>query len=199
MEAPKEERINLVDGTGARVGEIGKLDAHVQGRLHEAFSIFIFDGNGRMMLQRRAARKYHSGGLWTNACCSHPRVGELVEEAIHRRLVEEMGFDCELRESHSFIYKVTFDNGLTEHEYDRVFVGLYAGDPILNPEEADAWAWREVGDIALQIEREPEAFTFWFKAAFADAVVAAEASILSRPAERGVPLQRGQRPAPLGA
>lgn len=161
-----EELINLVDGSGARVGQIEKLDAHKKGLLHEAFSIFIFDSKGNMLLQKRAASKYHSGGLWTNACCSHPRVGEVPAEAVHRRLQEEMGIDADLREVYAFTYRITFDNGLTEYEYDRVFVGKSDADPEPNPAEADEWKRMGMHEIAADLVMNPQAYTYWFKVAF---------------------------------
>jgi isopentenyl-diphosphate delta-isomerase len=161
-----EEIINLVDGRGARIGAIEKIEAHRAGVLHEAFSIFVANGRGEMLLQKRAAGKYHSGGLWSNACCGHPRFGEAVGGAAHRRLREEMGFDCPLRETHHFIYQVEFDNGLTEYEFDRVFVGLYEGEVKPNEDEAEDFRWTDVGTIAADLAARPDRYTYWFRVAF---------------------------------
>lgn len=115
------EMLILVDKNDNQIGTEEKIKTHEEGKLHRAFSVFIFNPKGEMLLQKRAKIKYHSGGLWTNACCSHPRVGEILEEAAHRRLREEMGFDCELKKESSFIYNAKLDRGLTEHEFDYVF------------------------------------------------------------------------------
>ena len=118
-----------------------------------------------MLLQRRAASKYHSGGLWTNTCCSHPRDGEAVEDAIHRRLVEEMGFDCEMKKAFTFIYRAELDKGLTEHEFDHVYLGVFDGKVLPNPEEADGFEWLPVEHILKDIEDNPDHYTVWFKIA----------------------------------
>src|SRR4030042_2763439 len=124
------EKIILVDENDREIGTEEKLKTHEQGKLHRAFSIFVFNSKGELLLQRRAKGKYHSGGLWTNTCCSHPREGEKLEEAVHRRLKQEMGLDCPLKEAFSFIYKVRFENGLFEHELDHVFIGRVDGKPV---------------------------------------------------------------------
>lgn len=162
------EIIYLVDRAGGRIGTIEKIDAHRKGLLHEAFSIFIHDGEGRMLLQKRASSKYHSGGLWTNACCSHPRQGERLADAAHRRLREEMGIDAPLSEAFSFIYKVSFENGLVEYEFDHVFIGAYEGDPNPDPAEADDWEWADLRSVGERLSSEREAFTYWFGVAFPD-------------------------------
>ncbi|MFT4022708.1 MAG: isopentenyl-diphosphate Delta-isomerase [Flavihumibacter sp.] len=118
MTVPIHTQVVLVDNDDREVGTMEKMEAHRQAKLHRAFSVFIFDSRGRMLLQQRAFGKYHSGGLWTNACCSHPFPGEAVEDAARRRLKEELGFTVPLTHLFSFIYKAPFDNGLTEHEYD---------------------------------------------------------------------------------
>ncbi|MEA2701625.1 MAG: isopentenyl-diphosphate Delta-isomerase [Candidatus Parcubacteria bacterium] len=156
----------LVDEHDTQIGTMEKLAAHAQGRLHRAFSVFIFHSDGRMLLQRRAAGKYHSGGLWSNACCSHPRPGEPVEAAAHRRLREEMGIDCDLRETHAFIYRAPFPNGLIEHEYDHVFVGRSDDLPAPNPEEVDDWVWMDIPELRRDMKEHPEDYTYWFKVAF---------------------------------
>ncbi|MEN9614067.1 MAG: hypothetical protein RLZZ347_374 [Candidatus Parcubacteria bacterium] len=155
--------INLVDSTGKRIGRIEKLEAHKVGKLHEAFSIFVVNSKGETLLQRRALHKYHSGGLWTNTCCSHPRVGEKIEEAVHRRLQEEMGFDCELKELYAFEYRAEgLANGLIEHEYDHVFVGRSeAKDLKINPEEAHEYKWISFVDLKKDARAHPEKYTAW--------------------------------------
>ena len=160
-----QENINLVNITGERIGSVEKMEAHVKGLLHEAFSIFVFNNKGEMLLQRRALSKYHSGGLWTNTCCSHPRVGEILEEAVHRRLVEEMGFDCELERVGDFVYKAEgLIGGLTEHEFDYVFVGEVDGVKITpNPEEVEEYKWVKVADLKADLKNNPENYTAWFK------------------------------------
>lgn len=157
-------RINLVSPNGTRIGEIEKLEAHQKGILHEAFSIFIFNDRNELLLQQRAKSKYHSGGLWTNTCCSHAQVGEDVDEAVHRRLQEEMGFDCSLEKLFAFTYMTPVLGGLTEHEYDYVYRG-YASDPVINvdPEEVEAYRWISLPDIKKEIECKPETYTEWLK------------------------------------
>lgn len=145
---------------------MGKLEAHKKGLLHRAFSIFVFNDKGQMLIQRRAMGKYHSGGLWSNTCCSHPRPEEKLEEAIHRRLEEEMGFDCPLEEKFTMIYKVDFENGLTEHEFLHVYVGTWNGTPTANPEEASEWAWRNTEEIKQELKQTPEKYSYWFNLAF---------------------------------
>lgn len=159
------EKIILVDKNDQEIGTGGKMKVHQDGTLHRAFSIFVFNTENEMLLQKRAKAKYHCGGLWTNTCCSHPQKGELLEEATHRRLQEEMGFDCELKEIDSFIYKAKFDNGLTEHEYDHIFIGKFNDQPNLNPEEADDCEWIDPDSLKEKIKKNPENFTVWFKIA----------------------------------
>ncbi|MCK4592058.1 isopentenyl-diphosphate Delta-isomerase [Candidatus Parcubacteria bacterium] len=160
-----KEEIILVDKNDQEIGSGEKMKVHQNGKLHRAFSIFVFNSKNEMLLQERAKTKYHCGGLWTNTCCSHPRRGELLEEATHRRLQEEMGFDCELKKIGSFIYKAEFDNGLTEHEYDHVFTGKFDGEPKLNLEEADDYKWIGMEKLKKEIKKNPESFTAWFKIA----------------------------------
>jgi len=157
------EHILLVDENDKEVGIGEKIKTHQEGKLHRAFSIFIFNSKGQLLLQRRAKSKYHSGGLWTNTCCSHPRAEEDIEKAVHRRLKEEMGFGCELKEIFSFIYKVKLDNNLFEHEYDHVFTGKFDGEPIPNPEEADGWKWVDVEELKNDIKENPDAYSYWLK------------------------------------
>jgi isopentenyl-diphosphate delta-isomerase len=161
-----EEFVVLVDEKDREIGTEEKMKAHRNGgMLHRAFSVFIFDGSGRMMLQKRAKSKYHAGGLWTNTCCSHPRKGESVEQAAHRKLRQEMGFDSELKEIFSFIYKAPLDSGLTEHELDHVFVGIFDGKPKPNPDEADGYRMAETSDILADVRSNPAHYTPWFRIA----------------------------------
>ena len=161
-----EEMVVLVNPEDQVVGLMEKQQAHIAGLLHRAFSVFIFNKKGELMLQQRAADKYHSPGLWTNTCCSHPRENETYEEAAHRRLQEEMGFDTALTYVFNFIYKAQFDNGLTEHELDHVFIGYYDGEPTLNPEEVMDYRWITLEDLAMEMKQSPERFTAWFKIIF---------------------------------
>ena len=158
------ERVILVDENDKEIGSEEKMEAHRTGKLHRAFSIFTFNSKGEMLLQQRAKNKYHSGGLWANTCCSHPRLGETLEEAIHRRLKEEMGFDCELKEIFSFIYKDTVGT-LTEHELDHVFIGMYDGEVHPNPGEVDDYKWVTIESLKEHVKTHPEAYTEWFKIA----------------------------------
>ncbi|MDP3057119.1 MAG: isopentenyl-diphosphate Delta-isomerase [bacterium] len=160
-----EEKIILVDKNDKEIGLGEKLKVHQEGKLHRAFSIFIFNSKGELMLQQRARSKYHSGGLWTNTCCSHPGSGERFEEAVHRRLQEEMGFDCEMKEIFSFIYKAKLDHGLWEHEFDHVFIGRFDGEPRINPEEADDWKWINFDELKKDISENSGNYTVWFKIA----------------------------------
>lgn len=166
-----EEHVVLVDENDNPVGVAEKLAAHRCGSLHRAISVFVFDSRGRLLLQRRAAAKYHSGGLWSNTCCSHPRPSEGVVAAARRRLREEMGFECELTTVFGFVYRVAFPNDLVEHEYDHVLFGRYDGDPMPCPDEADDWKWVEVAEVAADVKANPGRYSFWF-AACLDRVVA---------------------------
>ena len=158
-----EEHVILVDSVGREIGIEEKLKAHREGKLHRAFSIFIFNSLGELLLQKRSETKYHSGGLWTNTCCSHPRRGESESSAAKRRLVEEMGFDCELTELFSFIYHTELENDLFEHELDHVFVGHYDGQPVPNPDEVDDWKWMEIDRLKGDVVENPNHYTYWFK------------------------------------
>jgi len=160
-----QETVILVDKDDSEIGLEEKMKAHEQGKLHRAFSVFIFNSKGEMMLQQRADKKYHSGGLWTNACCSHPRAREEVEQAAHRRLKEEMGFDCDIKKIFDFIYKANLDHGLTEHELDHVFIGSYNGEVNLNSDEAKGYKWISVEDLKIDMQKNPTMYTEWFKIA----------------------------------
>lgn len=155
------EEILLVDIDDRPVGHASKEETHRRGLLHRAFSVFILS-NGRMLLQRRSPEKYHSGGLWSNACCSHQRKGERLDEAVHRRMREELSFDCPLAERFRFIYRTSFSNGLIEYELDHVFLGSYDGDIVLDPGEASEYAWVELTELKDRLMRCPEQFSSWF-------------------------------------
>lgn len=161
-----EEKVILVNENDEQIGLMPKLEAHKKAVLHRAFSVFILNSNGELMLQQRAAHKYHSPLLWTNTCCSHQRNGETNLKAGKRRLFEEMGFDCELKEIFSFIYKAPFDNGLTEHELDHVMIGEYENDPKLNKEEVNSFKWMTLEAVKNDMELQPEIYTEWFKIIF---------------------------------
>lgn len=153
----------LVDPSDTPVGTCGKMQAHQKGLLHRAFSSFIFDTRGRLLLQRRAVSKYHSAGLWSNTCCGHPRPGEATTNAARRRLDEEMGFDCELRRVGTFFYREPFSNGLIEHEFVHLHVGRFNGSIFPDPAEVGAWKWIEISELLAWIGSDPEAFTVWFR------------------------------------
>jgi isopentenyl-diphosphate delta-isomerase len=162
-----EDSVVLVDANDRVVGRAPKLEVHEQGRLHRAFSVFVFDRAGRVLLQQRAPGKYHSGRLWTNTCCGHPRPGEPVAAAGRRRLREEMGFACPLQEVHAFVYRAEVGNGLIEHEYDHVLVGRFDGTPQPAPGEAMAWRWSSVADVRADLARHPDRYTKWLAPALA--------------------------------
>jgi len=153
----------LVDEQDNEIGLMEKQEAHEKALLHRAFSVLIFNKLGQTLLQQRANTKYHSAGLWTNACCSHPRAGETTIKAAHRRLIEELGFDCELELKHSFIYKAPFDNGLTEHEFDHVFFGDFNEAINFNTEEVSAVKWVTIPWLLADIKNNPENYTVWFR------------------------------------
>lgn len=159
----EEERIILVDENDNELGSIPKLEAHQKGLLHRAFSVFIFNEKHEMLIHQRALGKYHSGGLWTNACCSHPKWGEKMELAVKRRLAQEMGIACSTTLVFHFRYKATFENNLFEHELDHVFVGKWNGDPTPDPQEVCAYRWITMRDLRMELQENPERFTFWFK------------------------------------
>ncbi|MEJ6981180.1 isopentenyl-diphosphate Delta-isomerase [Pedobacter sp. P351] len=156
----------LVDENDQQTGVMEKILAHQKGLLHRAFSIFIINNNQEMLLQKRASSKYHSPGLWTNACCSHPAPDESTIEAANRRLPEEMGFNCPLTEIGAFTYRAEFENGLTEFEFDHVFVGTHNAAVIPNPEEVDEYKWLSLSEIDKLIENDENQFTVWFKLAY---------------------------------
>ena len=162
----QEQKVILVDERDQELDTMEKMEAHKKGLLHRAFSVFIFDTGGRMLLQQRAEKKYHGGLLWTNACCSHPFPAERVEDAALRRLNEELGFGTELKKIFAFVYKAQVENDLIEHEYDHVFAGEYEGAIHPDPNEVAATAYYTVEEIEAMLEEQPSAFTSWFKLAF---------------------------------
>jgi len=157
-----QENIILVDEKDNEIGIGEKLKVHQEGKLHRAFSIFIFNSKGEMLLQQRARTKYHSPNLWTNACCSHPRPNETLRDATKRRLKEEMGIETELKEVFSFIYKAKIGD-LIEHEFDHVFIGRFDGKVKPNKEEVGDWKWAEPEELRKDIKENPEKYTYWFK------------------------------------
>ncbi len=162
----EEEKVILVDENDNPIGLMPKIEAHEKALLHRAFSVFVMNKKGEIMLQKRAFHKYHSPGLWTNTCCSHQRENESNIEAGKRRLEEEMGFTTELTEVFSFIYKAPFDNGLTEHELDHVLLGFYENPPVINLEEVADWRWELPENVKNDINKNPQNYTEWFKIIF---------------------------------
>lgn len=160
------EKVILVDKNDQPIGEMEKMEAHEKGVLHRAFSVFIFNKKNELMIQQRALTKYHSPGLWTNTCCSHPREGEKTIDAAHRRMMEEMGFDCEITEAFSFTYKADVGQGLTEHEFDHVFIGKYNDTPNINFEEVEDWKFMSMDKISKDMKKFPDHYTVWFRIAF---------------------------------
>lgn len=159
----KEKQVILVDENDVPRGTMEKMEAHQKGELHRAFSIFVFNSKGDLLLQRRAMDKYHSGGLWTNTCCSHPQPEEILKEAVHKRLKEEMGFSCALENIFHFVYKAELDNELTEHELDHVFIGYYNENPEINRTEVAEWKYMSIYEIQESIKLYPTLYTAWFK------------------------------------
>ncbi|HZG01246.1 MAG TPA: isopentenyl-diphosphate Delta-isomerase [Chitinophagales bacterium] len=153
----------LVDENDNRIGAMSKEEAHREGKLHRAFSVLIFNSAGEMLLQRRALDKYHSGGLWTNACCSHPRVDETNVDAAKRRLKEEIGLVTDLTHVYEFVYNAKFENGLVEHEYDHVFHGVTDNAPVANAQEVVDWKYISIAELSKDMSLRPEAYTAWFK------------------------------------
>lgn len=153
----------LVDDQDREIGVEEKLTVHEHGLLHRAFSVFIFNSKSELLLQQRADHKYHSPNLWTNTCCSHPKPGEETKDACNRRLLEEMGMTCKLDFSFSFQYKCSFENGLTEHEHDHVYIGQTDDLPIIDTDEVKAWKYISIDELQKEIAIHPERFTEWLK------------------------------------
>lgn len=160
------QQVILVNAKDEPQGVMDKMGAHRLGVLHRAFSIFIFNSKGEMLLQQRALDKYHSPGLWSNACCSHPQPGEETIHAAQRRLQEELGFTCELQKLFHFLYKAAFGNGLTEHEFDHVFVGEYDGNVPFNTAEVNAICYKDLAAVRDELTTRPGEYTVWFHKAF---------------------------------
>ena len=160
------EHVVLVDENDQQIGLMEKMEAHEKGLLHRAFSVFIFNDENQLLLQQRAKDKYHSGGLWTNTCCSHPREGESLLDAGKRRLHEEMGFSCPIETVFSFIYKAELDNNLIEHELDHVLIGNYNEAPKPNPDEVMDWKYVDLEWVVEDMKANPENYTAWFRIVF---------------------------------
>lgn len=161
-----KESVILVDAEDNEIGTMQKMEAHVLGKLHRAFSVFIFNTKGELLLQQRAIGKYHSGGKWTNTCCSHPRTGELTVDAAHRRLKEEMGMECKLTYAFNFTYRADVMEGIYEHEYDHVYFGMSDGIPTPEPEEVLAFKYMDMKVLENDLEKQPELYTEWLKICF---------------------------------
>jgi len=160
------EHVVLVDEKDTQIGIMEKMAAHIVPRLHRAFSIFIFNSKGELLLQQRALTKYHSPGLWTNTCCSHPRNGETLAQATARRLKEEMGLTCDMHEVFTFIYKAPVGLGLIEHEFDHVWFGQCDATPTIDTDEVASFKYMNLDDIATDMKDHPEQYTEWFKISF---------------------------------
>lgn len=163
MNTDSKDYVVLVDSSDRELGTMEKLEAHQKGLLHRAVSVFIFNNSGELLLQRRAFGKYHSEGLWTNTCCSHPYPNESAKDAAERRLLEEMGMQCELTFAFTFEYEAQLDNQLSEHELDHVFIGYSDATPHLNTDEASAFRWAGLETLNNEVSKHPERFTKWFQ------------------------------------
>ncbi len=159
------EYVILVDEQDNDIGVMEKLQAHQLGVLHRAFSVFIFNDKEQLLLQQRSLTKYHSAGLWANTCCSHPRPNETIKDAANRRLFEEMGMSFDLKIKTNFIYKTSFENGLTEHELDYVLIGSSNQNPHINHDEVSSYKWLSIAEIKTDIISNPNQYTSWFKIA----------------------------------
>jgi isopentenyl-diphosphate Delta-isomerase len=157
------ENVILVDEQDNMVGTMEKMEAHQKGVLHRAFSILIFNSKGELLLQKRSKDKYHSGGLWTNACCSHPTLKESIRDTTRKRLLHEMGIDLQPEFAYKFIYETKLDKNLIEHELDHVFIGVFDGDPAINKHEVEDWKFMSIESIQADIKTHPEIYTSWFK------------------------------------
>ena len=160
------ERVILVDRDDRKTGVLGKLRAHREGVLHRAFSVFVLNPKGDLLVQQRSARKSHPGGRWTNTCDGHPRPGETTAAAAHRRLAKEMGFDCALDETFAFVYHADLGGGLVENEYDHVLIGTYDGEPAPDTDEIKATRWVDLETLAEDMRRSPNRYAPWFRLAF---------------------------------
>ncbi|MBN8833847.1 MAG: isopentenyl-diphosphate delta-isomerase [Niastella sp. SCN 39-18] len=161
----ERNKVVLVNEDDFALAEMDKMQAHRDGKLHRAFSVFIFNLKGEMLIHQRANHKYHGAGLWTNACCSHPQWNERVKESAKERLQFEMGMSCDLEHLFSFIYKATVENGLMEYEYDHVFVGYTNAEPVPNILEVQNYKWIAPEELLKQVAAQPQDFTYWFRVA----------------------------------
>jgi isopentenyl-diphosphate Delta-isomerase len=157
------EKVILVDEDDNAIGTMEKMEAHRKGLLHRAFSILLFNSKGQMLLQKRSWKKYHSGGLWTNTCCSHPQPDENMDDATRRKLKQEMGIDVDTEFSHKFIYRTSLGNQLIEYEYDHVYIGRYDGEPSINRDEVEEWKFADIEKLKADVKRHPQDFTYWFR------------------------------------
>lgn len=157
------ERVILVNEDDQEIGTAEKMEAHLTGQLHRAFSVLLYNMDGDMLLQQRADKKYHSAGLWSNACCSHPRPGESIKDAAKRRLLEELGVELDVNEVDKFVYRAEFENGLTEHELDYVFTGFIDRIPVGNPDEVKGLKFMKIDDLERDLRNNSERYTVWFR------------------------------------
>ena len=160
------EQVILVNESDEEIGVMEKLQAHREAKLHRAISVFVFNNEGQFLLQKRAKEKYHSASLWTNPCCSHPKPGEKTDDAAKRRLMEEVGIECDLQHQFSFIYRAELENGLTEYELDHVFFGIVNDKPNINPVEVSDWKYIDLKKVEEDLTKNPEKYTIWFKIIF---------------------------------
>jgi len=175
----KKEFLIIVDERDHQVGKLEKLEVHRLGLLHRAFSLFIFNSKGELLLQQRAVGKYHSAGLWTNSCCGHPHFGEDIANAATRRLKEELGMYCQIKFTFSFIYKTKFENGLTEHEFDHVFFGVTDDIPEPEKTEVQNWKYIDLANLENDLLINPHLYTSWLQVCFNKVVLHFEKNILS--------------------
>jgi len=167
-----EEKVILVDKNDNQIGVEDKMKAHRNGgKLHRAFSVFILNSKGEVLIQKRAESKYHSPGLWANACCSHPRIGESLESAVHRRLKEEMGLDCKLKEFFTLTYRLELDNDLWEWEFDHIFIGKFNGNANPSSEEVAEWKWVDLNKLEKDIGENFDKYASWFKIILKDLII----------------------------
>jgi isopentenyl-diphosphate delta-isomerase len=157
------ESVILVDKHDNELGLMEKMEAHRKGALHRAFSVLLYNSKGEVLLQKRSSNKYHSAGLWTNTCCSHPKPAEKMEDAVMRRLKEEMGIDTKPVYTFKFLYKTILDNNLIEHELDHVYIGLFNNEPIINLHEVENWKFASMLEVKKDVQKNPKAYTHWFK------------------------------------
>jgi isopentenyl-diphosphate Delta-isomerase len=157
------EKVILVDEQDDVIGLMEKMEAHKKGLLHRAFSILIFSSKGELLLQKRSIRKYHSGGLWTNTCCSHPTLDESMACTARKRLKFEMGIDLESQFAFKFIYRSELDKDLIEHEFDYVFTGIFNGTPLINLDEVEDWKFMDIQSLRGDLKNNPASYTAWFR------------------------------------